>query len=72
MKPSGIKHDGRAANTVPVAAVEALGSIKVTDRPLLPDPDPGPLPPLLGDAAPDPGVDDAILSRKFRNVLEFF
>ena len=69
MKASGIKHDGKAAKTAPVAAVDVLGAagergVKETEPPL-PDADPGPPPPpLRGDPLPDAGVDDDILSTK--------
>ena len=66
MKASGIKHDGRAAKTEPVAAVDVLGAARTRGvreiEPPLPDPDPGP--PPRGDPLLDPGVDEVILSAK--------
>ena len=58
MKTSGIKHDGRAAKTAPVAAVDVIGAaaergVRDTERPQ-PDLDPNPPPPLLRD---DPVLD---------------
>ena len=54
MKVLGNKHDGRAAKTAPVAAVDVLGAagdrrVRET-KPPLPDPGPDPPPtPLRGD-----------------------
>ena len=74
MKASGIKHDGRAAKTAPVAAVDVLaaaGEREVREaEPPLADPGPGPPPPpLRGDPLLDGGVDDDILSK---NVLKSY
>ena len=65
MKASGSKHDGRAAKTAPVAAVDELGAAgekRVRNmEPPPPDPEPSPPPPPLHrDALLDPGVDDNI------------
>ena len=66
MKASGIKHDGRAAKTAPVAAVDVLGAARtrgvIEIEPPLPDPGPGP--PPRGDPLLDAGVDEVILSAK--------
>ena len=69
-----MKHEGKAAKTAPVAAVDVLGAegdIGVTDtEPPLPEPHPDPLvSPLLGDAVLDAGVDDAILTTKRSQVF---
>ena len=69
MKASGIKYDGKAAKTAPLAAVDVLGAaseIGVMDTgPPLPDPDPDPpLRLLCGDHVLDPGIDEEILKPK--------
>ena len=62
MKASGIKHDGRAAKTAPVAAVALLGAARTRGvreiDPPIPNPD------LRGDPLLDPGVAKVILSAK--------
>ena len=66
VKASAIKHDGRAAKTAPVAAVDVLGAaaergVRDTEPPL-PDCDPDPPPPLLrGDSVLDSGCDENFL-----------
>ena len=74
MKVSGIRHDGRAAKTAPVAAADVLGAageIGVRDtEPPLPEPDQGPPPPPpIGEAAPDQGVDENFSSPELRSLL---
>ena len=73
VKVSGIKHDGRAAKTAPVAVVDVLGATGekgVSDtEPPLPEPDRGPPPPPpVCNAALDPGIDEDILSPILRKV----
>ena len=70
MNFSGSKHDGRAAKTATVAAVDVLGGVRETEPPPPdPDPSPPPPPPLVGDVVLDSGADEDILRTKRSWIL---